>query len=317
MGIYQRNLTSYEEKAIIENSQTDHNCMNCHSFPMQNPDKMVLHMRAVHGGTYVIDGSEIEKLEGKVDDEIPSLVYPSWHPSGEFVAFCDGDDYWSNPQKLQMQVDHLRQHPECVAVSTDVDNINEQGRVIGRNVYQNNPPLTGSVQYDMWTGGKSIATWSSYLFRRTAFDKIPLQGFIDHDFPFQDWPATVIMAAYGEFHFLPISTVAYRVVEGSDSNGVDIQKVARRQRRTFQMNQYLASLFPDTLPMDDEETYWRYLAGTLVAPCVLCNEYQLAKMYARQNHNWKKLRNWCCQTWITFQIWRMAKLIRRRINKLK
>lgn len=89
MGIYQRNLTSYEEKAIIENSQTDHNCMNCHSFPMQNPEKMVFHMRAVHGGTYVIDGTEIEKLEGKVGEEIPSFVYPSWHPSGEFIAFSN------------------------------------------------------------------------------------------------------------------------------------------------------------------------------------------------------------------------------------
>lgn len=236
---------------------------------------------------------------------------------GEYVAFCDGDDYWSNPKKLQLQVGYMRAHTDCVAVSTDVDNIDEQGHIIKRNVYQHNPPLTGMVQYDMWTGGKSIATWSSYLFHRTAFDKIPLQGFIDHDFPFQDWPATVIMAAYGEFHFLPISTVAYRVVEGSDSNGVNIQKIARRQIRTFQMNQYLASLFPETLPMDDEETYFRYLAGTLVASCILCNEYKQAKMYARKNHNWKSLRNWCCQTWITFQLWRMAKIMRRGINKLK
>lgn len=87
LGIYQRDLTTYEEKAILENSQTDNNCMNCHSFCMQDPQKMVFHMRAVYGGTYLVNGQNVEKLDGKVDDEIPSLVYPSWHPNGNYIAF--------------------------------------------------------------------------------------------------------------------------------------------------------------------------------------------------------------------------------------
>lgn len=89
MGIYQRNLTDFTEKPIVENSQTDYNCMNCHSFPMQNPDKMLMHMRAVNGGTYLIEGEAVEKIDGKVSDEIPSLVYPSWHPNGELIAFSN------------------------------------------------------------------------------------------------------------------------------------------------------------------------------------------------------------------------------------
>ncbi len=87
MGIYQRRLTDFKESPIITNDLTGHNCMNCHSFPNQNPQQMTLHMRGPRGGTYLFQSGQITKLSGKINEQIPSLVYPSWHPSGDFVAF--------------------------------------------------------------------------------------------------------------------------------------------------------------------------------------------------------------------------------------
>lgn len=87
MGIYQRNLEDYKQSPIMENKYSGQNCMNCHSFCMQNPDKMLFHMRDKYSGTYLIDGDKIEKLNTKTDQTISPLVYPSWHPSGKYVAF--------------------------------------------------------------------------------------------------------------------------------------------------------------------------------------------------------------------------------------
>lgn len=87
LGIYQRDLTGYEESAVAVNRLTDNNCMNCHSFRMQQPDDMLLHMRSAHGGTYIYHNGKLEKHEGAVNDSVKSLVYPSWHPDGRFVAF--------------------------------------------------------------------------------------------------------------------------------------------------------------------------------------------------------------------------------------
>ncbi|MCC8170550.1 MAG: hypothetical protein LIP00_01945 [Parabacteroides sp.] len=87
MGIYQRKLESYTQQAVYETRMTQQNCVNCHSFCMQNPEKMLFHMRDNFACTVLIDGDKIEKLNTKTAETISPLVYPSWHPSGQFVAF--------------------------------------------------------------------------------------------------------------------------------------------------------------------------------------------------------------------------------------
>lgn len=87
MGIYQRHLENFRESAIVTNRQTQFNCMNCHSFCMQHPEKMLFHMREGFPCTVLIDGDRMEKLNTKTDQTLSALVYPSWHPSGRYVAF--------------------------------------------------------------------------------------------------------------------------------------------------------------------------------------------------------------------------------------
>ena len=91
VGIYQRNLESFDEQPIIRNDMTGYNCMNCHSFCMQNPDRMLFHQRALHAGTYLLKDGHIEKLDTKTERTISALVYPTWHPSGRYVAFSTND----------------------------------------------------------------------------------------------------------------------------------------------------------------------------------------------------------------------------------
>lgn len=91
MGIYQRHLESYDETAIMENKSTHYNCVNCHSFCMQDPDQMLFHMRGSHQATIVVKDGKVEKLNTKTDQTVSPLVYPSWHPSGRYVAFSVND----------------------------------------------------------------------------------------------------------------------------------------------------------------------------------------------------------------------------------
>lgn len=91
MGIYQRELSSYHQSVVLKNADTEKNCMNCHSFCQRQSDKFLFHMRAKLNGTYLVSEGKIEKIDGKVNDRIRGLVYPSWHPSGRYVAFSSND----------------------------------------------------------------------------------------------------------------------------------------------------------------------------------------------------------------------------------
>lgn len=93
MGIYQRDLTSYEQTAIVENKSTGNNCMNCHTFCKGNPQWMAFHMRGGSSGTYIAQGKPQALLGFEGNDSIKSLVYPSWHPSGKFIAFSTNDTH--------------------------------------------------------------------------------------------------------------------------------------------------------------------------------------------------------------------------------
>ncbi|SFF85367.1 PD40 domain-containing protein [Prevotella sp. KH2C16] len=93
MGIYQRDLESYEQTAIYENTLTNRNCVNCHSYCQGNPDRMLFHSRAVFAGTVMLRGGELEKLNTKTDSTLSALVYPYWHPSGRYVAFSVNKTY--------------------------------------------------------------------------------------------------------------------------------------------------------------------------------------------------------------------------------
>lgn len=86
MGIYQRDLQTYEERAIITNDKTDGGCINCHSYCNYDAETMSLHMRKTCAGTYIRKDGTDTRLQPQ-----PSLVYPSWHPTGKYIAYSQND----------------------------------------------------------------------------------------------------------------------------------------------------------------------------------------------------------------------------------
>lgn len=87
MGLYQRDLSNFEETALIENTQVPNQCINCHTANRTNPDQYVYHVRGAHGATVIHRNGIDEVLIAKNDSLGGSMVYPYWHPDGRYCAF--------------------------------------------------------------------------------------------------------------------------------------------------------------------------------------------------------------------------------------
>ena len=87
MGIYERDLSSFEERPLIENTQFE-GCVNCHSFNRADPKDMSLHIRGPHGATLLRkDYGPVTAYNTKTERTLGLCVYPYWHPSGRYIAY--------------------------------------------------------------------------------------------------------------------------------------------------------------------------------------------------------------------------------------
>lgn len=87
LGIYQRELSSFDEAAIVTNRESATTCINCHHYSSYSPESMIFHARGANGGTILYDEGKLQKIDFNSIGPKKSPTYPAWHPEGRFIAF--------------------------------------------------------------------------------------------------------------------------------------------------------------------------------------------------------------------------------------
>lgn len=92
--------------------------------------------------------------------------FPRAH--GKYVAMCEGDDYWTDPLKLQKQVDFLESHPDYVMCSHRFNKYWHE-----RGILEEDPDKDfKGADYDLQNliGGKWLTQTLTVMYRRSALD---------------------------------------------------------------------------------------------------------------------------------------------------
>lgn len=82
---------------------------------------------------------EKENQYSKPDGSLERIM--ASHMQGRYVAYCEGDDYWTDPHKLQKQVDYLEANPGCSMHFTNVQVLDEATGTLSPWVHAGAPEI--------------------------------------------------------------------------------------------------------------------------------------------------------------------------------
>lgn len=102
MGIYERELGSFRQRALLENTQFD-GCVNCHASRQADPGTWTLHIRGSHGATLLRLDGDIKAYNTKTESTLGFCVYPYWHATGRYIAYSTNNTrqgFHVQPDKL-------------------------------------------------------------------------------------------------------------------------------------------------------------------------------------------------------------------------
>lgn len=138
---------------------------------------------------------------------------------GKYIALCEGDDYWINESKLQMQVDYMEKHPNCTFCFHNAKEFfMEENRM---TIYiDKNAPYGKYIRKDgiyspdqvMLIGYNGRIPTASFVFRTECIRNLP-------DWYYTsicgDMPLKLIITSYGYAHYIDKEMSVYRRQTGT------------------------------------------------------------------------------------------------------
>ena len=180
--------TNFKFEAIIhDDASTDGTKAIIQEFESKYPDIIV--------PIYQKENQHSKKVRIMDDIMIPKA-------RGKYIALCEGDDYWCNENKLQLQYDFMESHPEFSACFTNTIFHDLRGIQKDRN-YNNYTELRIMTPYDAMNSG---VTHTSTHFVRKEFSKKVEFGY---KFPFGDFVRQTSYYLNGPMAILPDITSVY------------------------------------------------------------------------------------------------------------
>lgn len=185
-GFLCQNTTFKYEIIIHDDASTD------------NTKNILTRLKEQYPEINVIFEKENQYSKGK---KIHEIIYPYIH--GKYVATCEGDDYWTDKDKLQKQLDFLARHPEYIACTHNT--LRFDCRTGKKTVMYGNADRDLLLKDVIERGG--IAYHTSSLVRKKEYYLLPERLTSN---TFNDYPASMYLTLSGRVRYLADVMSVYR-----------------------------------------------------------------------------------------------------------
>ncbi len=265
------------------------------SFLMQKtnfPFEILIHDDASTDGTADV----IKKYEEKYPDKIKPIYQKENQHSkkvkitlsiqiprakGKYIAFCEGDDYWTDPYKLQKQYDALESHPDIDICAHSAFKVNAETKQIIGCICPSKSDVVFSIEEVIKGGGTFVAT-NSLMYKKEL---------INDEYEFAKlWGLDYIVQIHGSLNggmlYLKDNMSCYRILsKGSWNERVFLNKKFYIEHINTMKN---------VLNVFDKETNYKYSELLKVQICIrkfniLENISQLKQLKKEYGINYKAI----------------------------
>lgn len=141
--------------------------------------------------------------------------------SGKYIAYCEGDDFWHNENKLDNQVKFLEKHEDYALIHSNVDNLNLINNIMSPSYCVYNPEYDDDNAYfDILSSKREVSTLTVCA-RKHIINEVLSEcpECTDEKYPMGDLQLWLEVSRRGKVKYLKESLATYRALPNSASRG--------------------------------------------------------------------------------------------------
>ena len=175
---------------------------------------------------YSLKYPEIKLLSSEANiGMMPNFTKTLQSCTGKYIALCEGDDYWTDPYKLQKQVDFLDANEDYGLVYTDASIYYQESNTFKKTFssYYEKILISGNIFHNLLLNN-CIQTLTVLVRGKVIMEAIENLKDTFNIFKMGDYPLWLEIARLSKIKYLNDITAVYRVSSNSASCYNDIEK---------------------------------------------------------------------------------------------
>ena len=172
--------------------------------------------------------------------------FKDWYDNVKYIAMCEGDDYWTDPLKLQKQVDILEKDETLMACVTNCSVVDNNGKTIKDvrgGVVKND--IEGRYNLRHFFNSNHQYPTLSAVYRNSHPKEVGEKTRIMSNSYLGDWTLWIALHCFGDFYFLNEATCAYRINPTSLTHSNSIKRRIGLAKENFRLLPAVASVLPE------------------------------------------------------------------------